>query len=152
FTMNDTALSGSDYTAVPVTTLTFAPGEIVKSVSISILDDTTNEPVEAFTVNLNNAVNAAISRATAFVTLTDNDPFPSLVVSDLTVPEGGGPGNFVVSLSQPSGQTITVNYATQNGSAASGLDYVAVSSTPLVFSPGQGTRLVPVSLIDDAIV
>jgi hypothetical protein len=152
FTQNGTALSGSDYTAVPVTTVTFAPNETLKSVAVGILDDGTNEPVEDFTVNLNNAVNAAISRATAVVTLLDNDPFPSLVVSDITVPEGGGPGNFVVSLSQPSGQTITVNYSTQNGSAVAGLDYVSVTSAQLVFSPGQGTRLVPISLIDDAIV
>ena len=46
--------------AVPVTVLTFQPGETVKPALVNIIDDTTNETTEFFTVTLNNATNASI--------------------------------------------------------------------------------------------
>src|SRR5439155_1902214 len=46
---------------------------------------------------------------------------------------------FIVSLLEPSGLTITVNYATANGTATAGQDYTAASGT-LSFPPGQTSR------------
>ena len=47
--------------------------------------------------------------------------------------------NVDVSLSAPSGRTVTVNYATANGTAVQPGDYTTTSGT-LSFTPGQGRR------------
>src|SRR5689334_13932892 len=57
-TSNGTASAGSDYTAVPSTTLNFAQGETSKTVSITVNGDMTSEGNETFFVNLSNAVGA----------------------------------------------------------------------------------------------
>ena len=70
---------------------------------------------------------------------------PSLSIGDVTVTEGNsGTANamFTVSLSTASGQTVTVNYATADGTAAAPGDYTAASGT-LTFAPGARPRRSP---------
>jgi hypothetical protein len=71
-TANGTATAGSDYAAI-TGTAAFARGESVKTVPVTIIGDTVNEPNETFTVQLSNAVGAAIATATATVTITNDD-------------------------------------------------------------------------------
>ena len=59
--------------------------------------------------------------------------------------------DFVVTLSPASDETVTVDYATSDGTAAAGSDYTARSGT-LTFSAGDTTRTVSVPIIDDAAV
>ena len=54
----------------------------------------------------------------------------------------------LVSLNWASCGTITVDYNTSNGTAKAGTDYVAKSGK-LTFSPGQTSKWVTVTLIDD---
>ena len=58
--------------------------------------------------------------------------------------------NFVVSLDRPSTLTVTVGYATSNGTATAGADYTATSGT-LTFNPGDVAKSVSVPVLDDAI-
>jgi hypothetical protein len=55
-----------------------------------------------------------------------------------------------VSLSRASDQVVTVDYTTANGSGAAGLDYVAAAGT-LTFAPGETTKTVEVTVLDDAV-
>lgn len=55
---------------------------------------------------------------------------------------------FTATLSAAYGQSVTVNYATHNGSALAGKDYNATSGT-LTFSSGQTTRTFTVAIIGD---
>ncbi|WP_427501197.1 Calx-beta domain-containing protein [Methylomonas sp. MED-D] len=55
---------------------------------------------------------------------------------------------FVITLDRPSTSVVTMNYATQNGSASAGSDYVAASGS-LVFAPGETAKTVKVTLIND---
>ncbi|WP_396134999.1 PKD domain-containing protein [Chamaesiphon sp. OTE_8_metabat_110] len=71
-TSNLTAISGSDYTATSGT-ITFAVGETTKTITIAILGDTTAEASETFALNLTNAINATIAKATGTATILDND-------------------------------------------------------------------------------
>jgi hypothetical protein len=57
---------------------------------------------------------------------------------------------FTVTLSPASGQTATVNYATADGTATAGLDYVAGSGT-VTFPPGSTSQPVSVSVIGDTL-
>ena len=76
---------------------------------------------------------------------------PALSIGDVAVSEGNaGAANavFTVSLSAASGQTVTVNYATANGTAAAGSDYTATSGT-LTFLPGVLSQPISVPVLGD---
>ena len=88
-TAGGTATEGTDYTAASGT-LTFAAGEATKTVSVTLADDSLDEPEEAFELRLSAAVNATLARGTATGTITDNDAAPSLSVADKSAGEGGG--------------------------------------------------------------
>lgn len=65
---------------------------------------------------------------------------------------GTGALVFPVTLSLPAASTVTVRYATANGTATTtGKDYVAASGT-LTFAPGQTAKTIAVSLIGDSAV
>ncbi len=74
-TTNGTALAGQDYTATNGT-LAFAPGELLKSITVPILSDTLAEPVKTFQVTLSNPTDGAVlgTPARATVTVTDANP------------------------------------------------------------------------------
>src|SRR6185295_5655709 len=55
---------------------------------------------------------------------------PSIAIGNTSVTEGNGgttPATFTVSLSAAASQTVTVQFATSNGSASAGSDYNATS-------------------------
>jgi probable HAF family extracellular repeat protein len=79
---------------------------------------------------------------------------PLVTIGDATVTEGNSGTTdavFTISLSEPSGQTVTVPYATQDGGdAVSGSDYLATSGT-LTFAPGQTSQTISVAVAGDRI-
>ncbi|MCC7265231.1 MAG: hypothetical protein IT369_22215, partial [Candidatus Latescibacteria bacterium] len=151
-TANGTATAGSDYTAA-TGTLSFAAGETSKTVAVSITGDLLSEADETFTLNLSGATNATIADAQGLGTLTNDDATPSLSVNDVTAAEGNSGTStltFAVTLSAASGQTVTVSYATANGTATSGSDYTAATGT-LTFVPGDLSKTVAVTVSGDLI-
>jgi hypothetical protein len=78
------------------------------------------------------------------------NPPPSIAITDVTMNEGNAPGSavFTVTLSNPSSLTVTVNFATADGTAVAPGDYSAVSGT-LTFTPGQTSRTISVPIIGD---
>jgi hypothetical protein len=77
----------------------------------------------------------------------------NISVNDVSLTEGASgtqAATFTVSLSQPSVLTVTVQYATVDGSATvADFDYVAASGT-LSFAPGEVSKPVPVTVFGDA--
>lgn len=67
-TANGTAVAPSDYTA-QTGTLTFAPGETSKTISVTVRDDLEGSLAEAFSVVLSSPTNATILDGTGLVTL-----------------------------------------------------------------------------------
>ena len=79
-----------------------------------------------------------------------SDPV-TLSVADTSVTEAAGAMlEFPVTLSGTSPSTVTVEYTTVSGTATSGEDFVATSGT-LTFTPGQTSKSVRVSVMDDLI-
>jgi parallel beta-helix repeat protein len=79
---------------------------------------------------------------------------PTLSVGNAQVTEGNSGtkvAQFVVSLSAGTDVTVTVNYATADGTAKAGTDYGAASGV-LTFSPGSLQRTIDVSINGDATV
>ena len=78
-TADGTATAGSDYTATSGT-LTFAPGETAKTVTVALLDDAIDEGKETFTLKLSNPRGAflrAMHRAAAGV-IVNSDPLQAM--------------------------------------------------------------------------
>jgi hypothetical protein len=151
-TADNTAIAGNDYTAAGPATLTFSPGETVKTVNIAVLGDDTDEDDETFYVNLSAPVNAAIADAQAVGTIKSDDAPPSLSINDVSVSEGNeGTVNatFTVTLSTASSRTVTAEYLTVNNTAIGGSDYVSVAPTKLTFAPGETSQPLDIAVIGD---
>ena len=73
----------------------------------------------------------------------------ALSVADAHAQEGTDPTlDFAVSLSRASGHTVTVDYATGNGTATAGADYTAATGT-LTFAVGETSKTIAVTVLDD---
>jgi len=152
-TLNGTALAGTDYTTT-TGTLTFAAGETVKLLTVPVLGDATSEPNETFTLDLTSPSGATILDGTGTGTIL-NDDGSTISVTNSAVLEGttGTPKTlaFTVVLSATSTSTITVDYATSDGTAIAGSDYTSKTGT-LTFVPGQASQVISVTVTLDATV
>ena len=146
-TSSGTARESADFTAKSGT-LTLAPGARQATISVQLTDDTLDESAETFSVVLDSPVGAKIVTGTATGTITDNDSEPTVSVSDATGTEGGN-ADFVVELSTASGRDVTVDYATSDGTAVGGSDFIDASGT-LTIAAGAVRGTISVSLTDDA--
>jgi Calx-beta domain len=157
-TSNGTATAGSDYAAVSGT-LNFAPGVLTQPVTVNVNGDTTVEPDETFLVTLSGPVNATIANAqgAGTGTIVNDDAaviLPTLSINNVSQNEGNSgltPFVFTVTLSTASASTVTVNYATSDGSANAGSDYNTTSGT-LSFAPGVLTQAITVNVIGDSVI
>jgi subtilisin family serine protease/subtilisin-like proprotein convertase family protein len=151
-TANGTAAAGSDYVATSGT-LVFAPGQTAAAIEVLVIGDVRNEADETVLVNLSGASGAIVADAQGAATILDDDPLPVLSIAPASIAEGSNGSavlSFVVTLSAPSGRSVTVQYTTADGSATAGSDYTARSGT-LTFFAGVTQQTVNVSLAGDAI-
>ncbi len=151
-TANGTATSGSDYTATSGT-LTIPVGSTSGTIAVPVIGDLANESNETFFVNLSSpSSNATIADGQGVGTIVNDDGPPTISINNVSRSEGNSGTTaftFTVSLSAASTQTVTVRYATANGTARTGNnDYVATSGK-LTFSPGQTSKTVTVSVVGD---
>ena len=87
-TADSTALAGADYTAVSGT-LTFAPGELSKTIVIPILDDANAESTETIKLILDHPINAAIIGGLSLINILDDESVDA-VPPVITGPNGSG--------------------------------------------------------------
>jgi hypothetical protein len=149
-TSDNSAKAPGDYTPVSGT-LTIPAGSTSRTVTVPVRGDTIDENNETFNLNLSSASGASIADSRGVGTIRDDDAAPRMTVDDARVREGNRGLRrmaFVVRLSQISGKTITVKYATQRRSAISGSDYQSTSGT-LTIPAGSATGAVGVNIIGD---
>ena len=153
-TQDGTATTANNDYAATNGTLTFNPGETTKTITVNVNGDTTYEGDETFNVVLTNPNGATLGTSTATETIADDDTAPVLnfAATNVSNPEGqSGTTSFVftLNLSQASGAPVTVNYATQDGTATvANNDYVAASGT-LTFNPGETSKTITVNVNGD---
>ncbi len=150
-----TATSGTDYAAVAGGTLTFAPGDSTKTVTVTVTGDDVGEGNETVGIALSGATGGAtIGTAVGTGTIVDND-VPQFSIDSPRVDEGdSGTADltFTVTLDPASAVRVTVAYADSGGgTATSGTDYAAVAGGTLTFAPGDVTKTVTVTVRGDGI-
>ena len=150
-TSNATAIAGSDYLGT-INLITINPGETNAVIPLGVLGDTIFEPDETFSLYLICVRNAVLGNSRCDVVIQNDDPKPTIDVSDAGVVEGNsGTTNavFRAYLSNPTYQTVTVDYFTADVTANSGSDYVGAMGS-LTFFPGVTNLEVSVTVMGDS--
>jgi subtilisin-like proprotein convertase family protein len=147
-----TATAGADYTSVNQT-LTWAPGDpVTKNVSVTVLDDSIDEPAETVTLTLTAPTNAALGTAAASGTINDNDAVSISVTDAAAVTEGSGSLSFPVAITGANpAASYSVHIATTGGTATAGTDYTAVSQTLTWIAGDTAAKNVSVPVLDDSL-
>ncbi len=143
------AIAGEDYTAV-MGTLTFAPGETSKTISVQILDDTVHEDDEFFRLGLSNpsAATIAANRGRLTLGITNADSVPPVTVTaegltstgKLSVPEGDADADITFTFTQASAaeRAIIIGTFGTDGTATATADTdFEVPSPTLSIAAGQ---------------
>ena len=134
-------------------TLTFAPGETTKSIDLAIVDDRLYEGDETVQISLKDPVNAVLGSIPVHtVTITDNDPMPSVSFTPAvrSVPENAGQVTIIAELSALSGKDTVVPF-TVSGTAKAGTHYRLETSSPVVIKAGERSAAISLAVMDDAV-
>jgi hypothetical protein len=149
-TSDGTASQPSDYLSA-ASTVTFPAGDVSEPVDVTINGDAVFEFDETFVVDLSNPVDATMGDPQGEGTISNDDASPSIAITDDSVSEGNAgsaTATFDVTLSEPSGAPATVEWATADGTALAGPDYVAGSGT-VSFAVGDVTESLSVTVNGD---
>ena len=151
-TADDTATAGDDYTTKSGT-LTFTPNETSKTVQVLIVDDSIADDGETLKLQLSNPVNATLADNEAIGTINNSDPgVPPIIrmsIADASANENTG--NFIdfpVTLNKDAPHSITISWATSDGTAVRGEDYSGSEGT-ITIPQGSRTGTVRVNILDD---
>jgi chitinase len=151
-TQPGTAVSPADYTDASGTLHwdkgTF--GAKTFTVNVNAANGNATTP-KAFTVKFTSAVAVFIGASLVNVTVVPPAAPPVLSVADSSASEAAGSIPAVVTLTPAATGTVTVKYATADGTAKAGADYSAVSGT-LTFTAGQSSKTVSIPVADDNVV
>ncbi|BFP39785.1 hypothetical protein FGF1_06300 [Flavobacteriaceae bacterium GF1] len=161
FTVADgSAIAPGDYTVANANgTLNFigTNGE-VRSVTVTIIDDTLIETPEDLSITLSGLTTSLINivNGTATGTINDNDGSAGsgIAVTGFTVNEDAGTATFDVTLNADVQGGFDVDFAVADGSAIAPGDYtVATANGTLSFTGTNGeVRSVTVTIIDDTLI
>jgi hypothetical protein len=146
-----TATRDVDYT-LDDGTMTFEPGQKLRSVPILITDDVIDDDNETIIVQLSNPVNADLIEPTVVtMTIVDDDALPSISFAAAYSEESEGTATqeILLKLSAPSTETVVVDFdVLQDFTNGPGVDYT-LDTTPITFQAGTTQRNIEVNNIDD---
>ncbi|WP_146140422.1 Calx-beta domain-containing protein [Zobellella endophytica] len=155
-----TATANADYSPAGNGNLAFAAGQTAGQITVNIADDGIAEPEEFFNLTLNSLggagagqVQIADGHAMALIGRNEGPAItnPVISVQDAVISEDRDHVSFVVKLSAPAQNPVSVTVSTSNLTASNPSDYRAISNT-LVFAPGDTTRLVQVPLAGGTLI
>lgn len=150
-TADGTATAGYDY-APAADTLTFAPGETSRTVSIPVIADVVAEADESVLLNLSNPVNAVIAVPQGQAVIVDED-LPGTISFEkaaLSVTEPTEAKGIRVVRTSGSAGTVTVAWQVTGGTAGMGTDYSSFSTSGiLTFLSGETAKQIIIYPLDD---
>ena len=146
-TSDGSATAGTDY--FPTNgTIIFPPRIAVKTIQVRLINDTIAEGSETVNLTLSKVVGATLgTNNTATLTILDNDTAGAIKLA-AAVSVDSIKTNVVITISRTGGAAsgVTVHYATVNGTAVAGANYVATSGT-LTFPDGVVSATLNVPII-----
>jgi hypothetical protein len=143
-TIDGSAADGTDYTAASGT-LTFMPGQTSLPIAITVHGDRLGELNESFFVQVTTPDGyAQVSKGLGTATIISDEP--QIYIAD-SYNYGESTMTFTVSLSAAYDKVVTVDFATADGTAIAGIDYVAASDT-LTFQPGDTFKTITIQVLD----
>lgn len=157
-----TATAGTDFTTKTNVAVTFPANatEMTFTISSLLLQDTVDEADEWFSVKIISVSDSAVTIADdiGVVTITDDDPTPTMAISasgsPASVTEGttGATTNvtFPVTLSAVTYQNVTVNYSV-SGSGVDAADFSGSTSGTLTFVPSDTSETITVTVAGDTL-
>ncbi len=140
-----TATAGTDFTG-GAGTLSFAPGETTKSITLSVTGDETDEADETVVLTLSNAQNATIATPTASATITDDDASPVLAALTALTVKVGEEASLTARASDADNDPITYAWRRTSGPtlpSGATLDAATLRFTPT--APGAYAMTVTAS-------
>lgn len=169
-TEDGTAVSAEDYTNT-TGSVSFAPNETKKNITVVLKNDTVSEGKETFRIILKNPSNgvgignnnavvvtmlddeavgggAIPSSSSSAVSMGGDGSSFSFGSSQYSVSENGGSIAITVVRSGSTLDAASVNYATSDGSGKGGSDFIPVSGK-LDFAAGEIMRTFPLSIFDE---
>ena len=151
FTIGGTATTSSDFTA-SASPVTIAEGQTTGTVTITVVNDTNDEPDETVVLNMGTPTNATRGTRTVHtVTIQDNDEATPVTVSFSTATQSNQEGVATVTvtaqLSRAAAQAVTVPF-TVSGTAVAPGDYT-ISSSSITIPAGQLSGSATISVVDD---
>jgi hypothetical protein len=156
-TVDGTAKDGTDYDATSGSA-TIPKGQTSAGIPVPVHGNMTYEPDKTFGLQLSNVQGAAVTspdHGTATITNDDAAPPPAhYSVSDTSVTEGNDGTSdltFTVTRSGNTSGASTVDFATANGTATAGDDYVEKTGT-VSFADGETSQTVTVTVNGDTVV
>jgi hypothetical protein len=151
-TTDGTAIAGTNY--VPTLgKMTILPGQLSKTISVTVDGANMTAASEAFSLKLLGVTNASISTTAATATIIEYNTPITFTVAGVTVNAvKGSTVNAVFTVRLPRavhpGETVSVHYATANGTAIAGTDYTAATGI-LTFSTGTESQTISVPVMAD---
>ena len=134
----------------PLTGVVNVPvGSTSFQVRIGTVVDGLIEGSETFTLSAATAQNS--SPVNGIGTINDGVGQTISVTGPASVNEAAGTVTYTVSLSSPSGAVVSVNYATNNGTAVAGNDFAATAGS-ITFAPGETSKTITVPITNDSLV
>ena len=147
-TQNGTASAGIDYTATSGT-YTLGAGQVTASLSVPVLATTVASASKYFYLDLSSPMNATLGVSQGLGTILNSNHTAYITVDDTSVTAStttAGTMNFAVRLLSPATFPVTLDYATNDGSAtALAGDYTTTDGT-LTFAPGTTSQTVSVPI------
>ncbi|MEP4533632.1 MAG: Calx-beta domain-containing protein [Cyclobacteriaceae bacterium] len=147
-------VGGSDF-AASVQTVTISALDLTGSFDVTINEDVVVEGSEDFDISIttlggdgiSNFADVTLGASAGVVTITDNDA-AQISIADVTVDEGTGLANVLLSLDKVIDEDITVDYFTTQATAIDGSDYTGViAGTPAIsIVAGSGLAAMPINV------
>ncbi|AFY28282.1 Calx-beta domain-containing protein [Cyanobium gracile] len=153
YAINGTATGGTDYGAI-LSSVTFAAGSDTATVTVDPTGDTVLEPNETVSLTLTADPAYLIGTPGAVTGTITNDDDASFSIGDVSIVEGNSGTStaiFTVTLSNAVAGGASVNFATADGTASAGSDYVATSGTLNFAGTAGETQTVAVTISGDTV-
>jgi len=146
-TNNGTAVPGVDYVSTHGR-LTFTGGVVTNTFSVPIIGNSSLNGNHTFTVSLTNTAlpGELVSPTNQLVTIVNNNVGLSFSSPTYTVLRNGVGATITVVRTDNTNTTSTVNFATADGTAVAGVDYVATNGI-LTFASGQTSNTFTVMVL-----